>query len=57
MAQFVKATGDPELKVTPACFPKYQLLNSPWENKEVEIKNVMINIAIFFINVKTVDLA
>jgi hypothetical protein len=28
-----RKTGEPELKVIPACWPKYQLLNSPWEKQ------------------------
>ena len=30
-AQLVKAIGTPKLNVIPACSPKYQLLNHPWE--------------------------
>gem|GEM_PF-3217354 len=35
-AQFVNATGVPELKVIPARWPKYQLLNSPCEYPEYD---------------------
>jgi hypothetical protein len=31
-----RKTGEPELKVIPACWPKYQLLNSPWEKQVKE---------------------
>ena len=44
----VMAIGNPELKDTPAWFPKYQLLNSPWENpKKGRIRNRPIMILAF----------
>jgi len=28
--QLLSTTGVPDVKFNPACWPKYQLLNSPW---------------------------
>ena len=38
MALVKKGTGIPVLKLTPALVPKYQLLNSPWENPKNGIR-------------------